>query len=114
MEDNQNSPQPTRTKSTSGGNIFLGGRVSAQIGELMDVLPERMTAAAGSKKMPRKKRAPVCGNIIQVIGPKKFRVHFDNGKKRDFFSNNLKALPQCESMPVDDAILLASGGLLND
>jgi hypothetical protein len=57
------------SKATVGGKIVLGGRVYAQLGELLPVMPERLSVAnPNDKRKPRKKRKPIFGSVVGILG----------------------------------------------
>jgi hypothetical protein len=97
--------------ATIGGKIVLGGRVSARLGELLPLTPERLAAAnPNAKRKPRKKRKPLFGSVVGILGQKKYKVHFDDGTERDCCSNNLKSHRQGASIPPEDTLQLLEGG----
>jgi hypothetical protein len=68
------------SEAPAGGEIVLGGQVSARIGELLPLTPERLAAAnPNAKRKPRKKRKPIFGSVVGILGAKKYKVHFDDG-----------------------------------
>jgi hypothetical protein len=93
------------SKATNGGKIVLGGRVSARLGELPPLTPERLAAAnRNAKRKPRKKRKPLFDSVVGILGQKKYKVHFNDGKERDCCSKNLKSHRQGASIPPEDAL----------
>jgi hypothetical protein len=100
------------SKATKGGKIVLGGRVSARLGELLPLTPERLAATnPNAKRKPRKKRKPLFGSVVGILGQQKYKVHFDDWTERDCCSNNLKSHRQGASIPPEDALHILEGGL---
>jgi hypothetical protein len=98
------------SKATNGGNIVLGGRVSARLGELLPLTPKRLAVAnLNAKWKPRKKMKPLFGSVVGILG-KKYKVHFDDGTERDCRFNNLKSHQQGASIPPEDALQILEGG----
>jgi hypothetical protein len=59
------------SKATNVGNIVLGGRVSARLGELPPLTSERLAPAnPNAKRKPRKKRKPIFGSLVGILGKK--------------------------------------------
>jgi hypothetical protein len=99
------------SKASNGGKIVLGGRVSARLGELLPLTPERLAAAdPNAKRKPRKKRKPLFVSVVGILGQKKYKVHFDDGTERVCCSNNLKSNRQGASIPPEDALQILEGG----
>jgi hypothetical protein len=99
------------SKAMAGGKIVLGGRVSARLGELLPLTPERLAAANPyAKRKPRKNRKPIFGSVVGILGSNKYKVHFDYGTERECCSNSLKSHRQGASLPPEDALQIAEGG----
>jgi hypothetical protein len=72
------------SKATTGGKIVLGGRVSTRLGELLPLTPERLAAAnPNAKRKPQKRRKPIFGSVVGILGTKRYKVHFDDGTERE-------------------------------
>jgi hypothetical protein len=100
------------SKATAGGKIVLFGRVSARLGELLPMTPKRLAAAnPNAKRKPRKKRKPIFGSVVGILGAKKYKVHFDDGTETEWCSNRLKYHRQGASLPPEDALQIAEGGV---
>jgi hypothetical protein len=85
--------------------------VSARLGELLPVTPERLAAAnLNAKQKPRKKRKPLFESDVGIRGPKNYKVHFDDGSERECCSKNLKSHRQGAYLPPEDALQISKGG----
>jgi hypothetical protein len=55
--------------------------VSTRIDEFLRLTPEQLAAAdPTAKRKPQKKRKPLFGSVVALLGKKKFKVHFDDGQ----------------------------------
>jgi hypothetical protein len=97
-----------KCKVTAGGNIVMGGQVSASLGKLLPVTPGRLAATnTNYKRKPRKKRKLIFDSVVGILGANKYKVHFCDGTERECCSNSLKSHRHA---PPEDALQIAEGG----
>ena len=70
----------------------VGCRVSGSFGEM---------GPNPNPNIPRRVRQRIYGNIIEAVGPKQYKVLWDDGTTREHFSNSLKKERSFASLPPD-------------
>ena len=70
----------------------VGCRVSGSFGEM---------AHNPNPNISRRVRQRIFGNIIEAVGPKQYKVLWDDGNTREHFSNSLKTERSFASLPPD-------------
>jgi hypothetical protein len=104
---------PIRNGTSKTGRILLGSRVLARLGELFPLTLERLTAInPNAKRKPRRINAHIFGNVVSIVGKRKFIVHFDNEIEKEMSSNHLKSHDQAESLPIEDAVAIAASNVI--
>jgi hypothetical protein len=104
---------PIRNGTFKAGRILLGSRVSARLGKLLPLTPERLTAKnPNAKRKPRRRKAHIFGNIVSIVGKRKFMVHFDNQTEKEMSLNHLKSHDQAESLPIEDSVAIAASNVI--
>jgi hypothetical protein len=98
-----------RSATSKAGRILLGSRGSARLGELLPLTPARLAAMDPiAKRKPRSKKVCVFGNVVRVLGKRKYMVHFDDQTDKEMISNTFKSRDQAASFLPDNVLLIAA------